>query len=267
MAFANNNGVKIHYEVEGHGPPLILMHGFAGSLERWKEVGYAEALGKEYRLILVDARGCGQSDKPHDPKDYDLRLMAGDLVAILDALKIEKANYFGYSMGGRIGFRIPLVAPGRFSALVLGGAAYPVKGDEDKKDDTLVSVKESLEIALREPSEKIMETYVTLMEKRSGLMPPMRRALQLQNDPLALIAAIKAHTEGISPKPEEVLPLFTMPCLVIVGEADPRFPSAKESARRMPNARFVTLPGLNHAEGLAHIEMMLPPPSKSSSSK
>jgi pimeloyl-ACP methyl ester carboxylesterase len=184
--------------------------------------------------------------------------MVNDIVTILDTLKIKRTNYFGYSMGGRIGFRIPLVAPERFNALVLGGATYPVKGDEDKKDDIMVSIQASLEIALKEPSEKIMETYVTLREKRNGPMPPVRRVLSLKNDPLALLAAVQAHLDAISPKPEETLPLFTMPCLVIAGEADPRFSSAKESARRMPNATFVPLPRLNHAEGLAHIEVMLP---------
>lgn len=262
MPFVNNNGIKIHYEVEGQGPPLMLQHGFGGRIKRWRFAGYTQELAKDYKLILVDARGCGQSDKPHDAKAYELRLMVGDLVAILDDLKIEKASYFGYSMGGRIGFRIPIYAPERFNALVLGGATYPLTSDEDKNDDILVGIKAGLEIALQGPPEKVMETYVAYQEQRNGPQPPAMRALQLKNDPRALMAAIKAHTEGASPKPEAVLPNIKLPCLVIVGEADPRFSSAKDSARRMPNARFVSLPGLNHGEGLTHIEMMLPPVKK-----
>ena len=57
MPYANNNGVKIYYEVEGEGPPLVMLHGFTGGLENWREQGYAEALGKEHRLVLVDYQG------------------------------------------------------------------------------------------------------------------------------------------------------------------------------------------------------------------
>lgn len=258
MPFANNNGVKIHYEVESQGPPLVLQHGFGGSLGNWRDLGYARELSKDYRLVLVDARGCGASDKPHDSGAYELRLMVSDLVAILDDLKIQKASYFGYSMGGRIGFRIPIYAPERFNSLVLGGATYPLSSDEDKNDDILVGIKAGLEIALQGPPGKVMETYVAYQEQRNGPQPPAMRALQLKNDPRALMAAIKAHTEGASPKPEEVLPNIKLPCLVIVGEADPRFPSAKESAHFMPNAKFVSLSGLNHLECFTRIDMMLP---------
>ena len=62
-----NKGVSIHYSVEGNGPPLILQHGFSDSSETWSERGFVAALKPKYRLVLIDARGHGQSDKPHDP--------------------------------------------------------------------------------------------------------------------------------------------------------------------------------------------------------
>ena len=67
-----NEGVRIHYELEGDGPALVLHHGFSGSLRHWYMNGYVEALRRTYRLILVDARGHGESDKPHDPASYAL---------------------------------------------------------------------------------------------------------------------------------------------------------------------------------------------------
>ena len=57
MPFANNQGVRIHYEVEGKGPPLVLQHGFSDSLQTWYELGYVDGLKSDYRLILLDARG------------------------------------------------------------------------------------------------------------------------------------------------------------------------------------------------------------------
>ncbi len=124
MLFANNNGVRIHYEVEGKGPALILQHGIGATLERWRQYGFTQELGKYYRLILVDARGHGQSDKPHDPEAYKAARIAGDYVAILDILGIQKAIYYGYSMGGMIGFNcIARCALSRFHAPIFGGAS------------------------------------------------------------------------------------------------------------------------------------------------
>jgi pimeloyl-ACP methyl ester carboxylesterase len=74
-----------------------------GYLESWRERGYTNVLGDDYRLILIDARGHGRSDKPHEPEAYVRELRATDVVAVLDDLGIGKTNYFGYSMGGRIG--------------------------------------------------------------------------------------------------------------------------------------------------------------------
>src|SRR5207237_3323115 len=66
MPYANNQGVRIHYRVEGEGLPLVLQHGYTQSLEHWYQCGYVDALKAHYRLVLVDARGHGGSDKPHE---------------------------------------------------------------------------------------------------------------------------------------------------------------------------------------------------------
>jgi pimeloyl-ACP methyl ester carboxylesterase len=71
MAFATNSGVRIHYEIEGSGQPLVLHHGSFASGADWGDLGYVDALKREHLLILMDARGHGASDKPHDPAAYD----------------------------------------------------------------------------------------------------------------------------------------------------------------------------------------------------
>jgi len=65
MPYANNQGIRIRYEVEGTGPPLVLQHGSFGSGADWRDFGYTSALSNDHQLILVDARGHGASDKPH----------------------------------------------------------------------------------------------------------------------------------------------------------------------------------------------------------
>lgn len=259
MPYANNNGVKIYYEVEGQGPPLMLVHGMGGSMDVWRRNGYTQELSKDYRLILIDVRGFGKSDKPYDSSAYEFQTRVGDLVAILDELGIDKTGYFGYSMGGKIGYRIPIYAPQRFSYLILGGMGYPVTGKEDWEDSGVIQTITDLENALREAPENPMEFVVAAREKRTGApIPPAQRAALLANDARAYLIYARKSRNIISPKAEEVLPRIKIPCLLFAGEIDRWFPSAKESAARISGARFVSLPGLDHGQVLERIDLVLP---------
>jgi pimeloyl-ACP methyl ester carboxylesterase len=102
MPYFNNNRVKIHYEIEGEGPDLVMIHGFAANIEiNWRQTNWISTLKDENRLILIDCRGHGKSDKPHDPNQYGA-FMREDIIKLIDSLSISKANFFGYSMGGSI---------------------------------------------------------------------------------------------------------------------------------------------------------------------
>src|SRR5690242_19479497 len=99
MPFATNAGVNLHYRTEGAGPPLFIQHAFTDSAETWYELGYVDALKEAFRLILLDARGHGNSDKPHESDAYSWASMAGDVLAVLDAEDLPTVHYLGYSMG------------------------------------------------------------------------------------------------------------------------------------------------------------------------
>ncbi len=118
MPYVKNQGVRIHYEVEGQGCPLVLHHGSFGSLNDWRESGYVEALRPNYRLILIDARGHGASTKPHDPDAYRMELRVSDIVAVLDDLGVATAHFMGWSLGGYVGYGIAKFAP---AAVLLAG--------------------------------------------------------------------------------------------------------------------------------------------------
>ena len=257
MPFANNKGVKIHYEVEGKGPPLIMQHGFSATLDSWRTNGYVQVLSKDYKCIFLSARGRGQSDKPHDPKAYYYKNMVLDLVAVLDDLRIKKAHYLGYSMGAAIGFRIPMYAPERFYSLMLGGNGY-VSGKASQKYKDLGPAYDALEQAVKEGKDNPMAVFIPIYEKNLGAMAPERRAATLAQDAKALAAAWRARKEEASPEATAYLPRFKLPCLIYAGEADPRFPDAKESARQIPGAQFFSLKGLNHSQCNAHSDLTLP---------
>jgi pimeloyl-ACP methyl ester carboxylesterase len=100
MPYVDNGGVRIHYRVEGQGPPLVLQHGFTDSIESWYELKYVDALKTTYRLILVDARGHGGSDKPTAAEAYFHELLVADIVSVMDDLDVAKAHFWATRWAG-----------------------------------------------------------------------------------------------------------------------------------------------------------------------
>ena len=238
MPYVTNQDVRIHYQVEGEGSPLVLHHGTNMCGESWKDFGYHDVLKRDYQLILVDARGHGASDKPYDPAAYDLSLRVADVTTVLDAIQIHRAHYFGYSMGGWIGFGLAKYAPERLHSLILGGA-HPYA--------------ESMQAALDRIAQA-PEAYLASAEKRYGVyMTPALRARLLANDLKALLALTQDRVSMA-----EVLPTMLMPCLLFVGESDPRFAKVQQCARYLPNATFFSLPECDHVAGGARSDLVLP---------
>jgi pimeloyl-ACP methyl ester carboxylesterase len=125
MPFATAyDGVRINYTLEGpsDGIPLVGLHGFTGSLQSWYDAGYVERLADRFRLLLVDSRGHGDSDKPTRPEDYDNRTRVLDLVAVAHDAGVERPHLWGYSLGGSITQSAAIYAPQRFRSLIIGGS-------------------------------------------------------------------------------------------------------------------------------------------------
>jgi pimeloyl-ACP methyl ester carboxylesterase len=137
MPFADNNGVRIHYEVEGDGLPLVLLHGTSDDLEGWRDFGYVDALQEDHRLVLIDMRGHGQSDKPHEVAAYDWPLLVSDVACILDDLGMESVDILGYSAGSFIALGAAMSMPGRLRSLILGGASATWPGVSARALDLL----------------------------------------------------------------------------------------------------------------------------------
>ena len=142
MPFAINEEVRIHYQVEGKGSPIILITGFPGSIDFWYESNYVDSLKQKYQLILIDKRGHGKSSKPHNPEDYLQEKFASDVIAVLDDLQIDKAHFWGYSFGGYIGIILAKHYPQRFHTFILGGVSpqETSKRNQEKLEDFIESL-------------------------------------------------------------------------------------------------------------------------------
>ena len=242
MPYADNSGVRIHYEVDGAGPPLVLQHGFTQCLKDWSECGYVAALRPVYRLILVDARGHGGSDKPHDEASYTLDRRVADVTAVLDSVGVEKAHFWGYSMGGYIGFGMARYAPERVDALVIGGQ-HPFARDQS-----------GFRALLRDAITGGGDILVAAFEKMFGRISAGYAARLRAADLEAYLAAAQDRV-GM----EDMLAAMAMPCCVYAGDADPTFAQAKSASERIAHARFFALPGLTHLQAFVASHSVLPP--------
>ncbi len=247
MAYAINNGVQIRYETEGIGPPLLLHIGGIGALEDWYDAGYVAALRENYRLILLDPRGQGQSDKPYDPAAYIQEERVGDICAVLDAVGVEQAHYWGYSMGGQIGYRFGLFAGDRVSSLILGGAspfAAPFTTVE--------------EFPLFQLLQLGMEGMVEALEEEDPdiWVSDGERARWLASDASALSVAMRTHL-SIPELEDSELQTIRVPTLIYCGTNDDPEPKQR-AASAMPDATYVALDGLDHAAAINRSDLVLP---------
>jgi pimeloyl-ACP methyl ester carboxylesterase len=225
----DSDGVRLHYELHGPeaGSPVLLVHGFASDYQlNWVGTRWQETLvGANYRIIGLDCRGHGQSDKPHDPAAYGIDVLAADVRRLLDELGIASVRYLGYSMGARIGLQSVLDVPDRLIRVVLGGlGAFGRVEDAD-----------AIARALRGGKP---ETPAALSFQRFAAARPA-------NDLEALAACMEALGRTARVDRKQLEAIWT-PILLVAGDRDDIAPDAPKLAAQIPTARLVMIPGRDH---------------------
>jgi pimeloyl-ACP methyl ester carboxylesterase len=159
--FFTSSGVKVRYVDVGRGEPVVLIHGFSSSLEaNWSNQGIIDKLSKDFRVIALDCRGHGKSDKPHDAASYGLEMIE-DVARLLDHLAIRKAHIVGYSMGGAITGKFITTHPDRVLSAVFGGSA-------PRMGWTAENERGSEELAVSLESGQGMRPLILRLAKRRG---------------------------------------------------------------------------------------------------
>lgn len=134
----DSKGVKIRYVTEGKGEAVVLIHGWMSDAGMWGKDKPSAKGADGFRLIALDCRGHGKSDKPHDAEKYDAEV-AEDVVRLLDHLKVEKAHLVGYSSGAYVVGKVAATHPDRVLSVVFGGQA-PVIGEVKESDFSQVEL-------------------------------------------------------------------------------------------------------------------------------
>ncbi|PZG17301.1 alpha/beta fold hydrolase [Nonomuraea aridisoli] len=230
MPFAYADGYKIAYAVSGSGAPVVLHPGMFEDGGHWAHLGYTEVLAETHTVIAVDPLGLGASDAPRDPAAYALERRAASVVAVFDDLGLDRAAFWGYSLGALTGYAVAACAPERLTRLVAG--AYDPYGFMARVPAVLA--------ALGLPADH--DPYELV---RGGALESAYQVGVIEaGDP----AAHRANYEAFSREPglADRLAASGVPTLMYAGTADPWHDPMRDYARSH-GAEFFSVADADHA--------------------
>lgn len=231
MSDFSNNGARIAFLDSGprDGYPVLLIHGFASTAHvNWVFTGWVSTLNRAgYRVIALDNRGHGGSEKFHDPRFYTPELMASDSLALLEHLAIHRAHVMGYSMGAHLSAFLVAATPHIASSLVFGGMGSGMTaGTRDWRPVADALLAPSIE----DVKDETGRAYRVFAE-------------QTKSDREALAACVRSWRVPVT---SDQLNALTMPTMVAVGSRDAVAGSADELARQLPDGRAFDIAGRDH---------------------
>lgn len=233
MQTFQSDGVEIAFIDEGEGEPVLLIHGFASNVEvNWVSTRWVDTLNRAgYRVIAMDNRGHGKSQKLYDTEAYGAPLMADDARRLLDHLDLERADIMGYSMGARISAFLSLANPERVRSAVFAGLGYNmVRGLGGTGP-----IARALEAgSMDEVTNETARTFRAFAESTGS-------------DLKALAACIRSSRERIT---AEDVGRISVPVLVAVGTEDVIGGSAAELAALIPGAEALEIEGRDHMKAV-----------------
>jgi pimeloyl-ACP methyl ester carboxylesterase len=239
MCVVDSSGTRISYETIGKGRPLILLHGWGVDRTSWTGAGYIDELESDYRLVNIDIRGHGASDKPHEPAAYTAAVLVRDVFAVADAEGLDRFAIWGQSYGGWIAWMTAATHPRRVAAIVTSGAWDPRPAERSETED-FEALKQGGMNALLD------RMRIASGERFDGEVPPWIQALALRSDPEALFASYsKMWVDGLD---DEALRSFPVPALLIAGELEDERDAAAGIAAMIPRGQRLRLQGLGHVE-------------------
>jgi 3-oxoadipate enol-lactonase len=240
------NGIDIHYEISGSGPRtsgapwVTLAHSLATDLTLWDEL--AEALSPQFSVLRYDARGHGQTSAPAGA--YTFPQLVGDLVGLLDALKVERTHFVGLSMGGMLGQHFALAAPDRLDRLAIVSSTSRVPPEASALWDERVSVARAQ--GMQAHVESTLARWFTTPYRQSHPEVMARIGALIAATPVAGFAGWGAAICSLDVTAQ--LRAVRAPTLVVVGADDPGTPPALSQAIAAPirGARLEIIPSASH---------------------
>ena len=232
MPMLDRNGVKIHYEVTGDGPALLLTHGYSATGEMWQ--GQLATLSPHFQVITWDMRGHGASDYPQDQAAYSEEATVADMAALLDAVGAEQAIIGGLSLGGYMSLAFHRAHPKRTRALLIIDTGPGYKNDQARDGWNANAIRRA---------ERLEADGLGDLSKASA---EVRRARH--RDATGLARAARGMLTQRDARVIESLPGVAVPSVVIVGAQDTPFLAASDyMAAKIPGAKKIVIEGAGHS--------------------
>jgi pimeloyl-ACP methyl ester carboxylesterase len=242
MPYVKVEDLNIHYEKEGHGEPLVLLHGMSNNSQSWKE--QIQELKEHYTVIAWDAPGYGKSSDPAKEFKY-FKEFARILNGMLDQLKLEKINLLGHSMGAAIAIEFCSLYPNKVNKLILadstrGAAALTPEGNETKLKNRLFSIEN---FSTEEIAEKRIQALLSPHASEKVYKRVKEIMTQIRPAGYRSVANSLYHLNQMS-----LLSNINVPVLVICGELDTVTPIKESEAihEELMNSRLVIIPEGGH---------------------
>lgn len=241
-------------ERSGHGPALVLLHGFTGSGRSMAEI--ARAFERDFDTIAPDLPGHGRALHESQAAAYDFDTCVDDLVATLDSAGHRRAHWLGYSMGARLALACAVRHPDRVASLVLlagraGIADAQERAARRRADEMLAARIEERGVEAFVDEWLAQPLFATLRRFGPEFVAREREA-RLANDARGLAASLRGLGPGAQPPLFDALPRVDVPALLVAGALDERFvAAAHDLAGRLPHAEVRVIPDAGHA---AHVE-------------
>jgi pimeloyl-ACP methyl ester carboxylesterase len=229
MPSFHNGDVEIAYLDEGEGEPIVLVHGFASSKNvNWVYPTWVSELKKAgRRVIALDNRGHGDSAKLYDAASYEIAIMAGDVTALLDHLRLERADVMGYSLGSRMTAVMALSQPQRLRSAILGGIGIGlIEGGGPGENVALALEAPSLD----DVTDPVGRTFRAFAD-------------QTRSDRRALAACLRGSRRLMT---RDDAAGIKVPVLIAVGTSDEIAGSAQALGKIIPGAQVLDIPNRDH---------------------
>ena len=223
-------GVATYEWGDEGAPTVVAVHGFASNArDNWVSTGWVRDLLRDgYRVLAIDQRGHGASEKPHDPRAYDLRALATDVETVLDTYLVDTALYLGYSLGARVGWEVAQDFSARIEKVVLGGVPDGIPLARLDLDQARAYAADGTPV-----TDKATQNYIALVERVGG------------NDLGALLAIAEGmRTSGSQDPDPSAAP--QQPILFATGTKDAVIEGSRALAAACPQGRFVEIPDRHH---------------------
>jgi pimeloyl-ACP methyl ester carboxylesterase len=241
MPKATVNGIKLYYQVHGHGDPLVLIQGFGGGHEGW--FFQARVFKKVFKVIIFDNRGIARTDR--SPEPYTIETMADDTIGLMDHLGIEKAHILGMSLGGVVAQEMAIKYPARVKKLILVCTLAEQAGIPEAIPEFSKALGDRRSADVYELMDTIVSLAFNKRRYRMITVPMWRRQVKRLgvDGYLDQMEALSGHSTL------DRLHLIEAPTLVMTGTEDRIVPprSSDEIAERIPNAELLKVDGGSHA--------------------